>query len=227
MIDENKLRELYIEKGMTIKDIVQILKCSNNQIKYLIIKYNLQKRFQDLTNKTFGLLTVIKKTNDKDQHGQTLWLCKCACGKYKIVNTTRLYKRKSSSCGCQNGCNRKNKRWKGYEDISGCFWNSIKTNAIRRKKEFNITIEYTWDLFIKQNKKCALTGVDITFSEYFKGNQTASLDRIDSSKGYIEGNVQWVHKRINSMKLNLKQEEFLDWCRKITEHNKIKENNEL
>lgn len=44
---------------------------------------------------------------------------------------------------------------------------------------------------------------------------TASLDRIDSSKGYIEGNVQWVHKYVNVMKWDFSMEEFLDICRKI------------
>ena len=32
----------------------------------------------------------------------------------------------------------------------------------------------------------------------YKG--TASLDRIDSTKGYVRGNIQWVHKDINWFK---------------------------
>lgn len=54
------------------------------------------------------------------------------------------------------------------------------------------------------------------------GNLTASLDRIDSSKGYIEGNVQWVHKRINKMKLDDSDTEFIEWCRLIADFNKDK-----
>ncbi len=45
-----------------------------------------------------------------------------------------------------------------------------------------------------------------------------SLDRIDNLKGYIEGNVQWVHKRVNVMRNVLSIEEFLSWCEKITAH---------
>lgn len=37
-----------------------------------------------------------------------------------------------------------------------------------------------------------------------------SLDRVDSSKGYIRGNIQWVTKRINWMKGDLSMEEFLE-----------------
>jgi len=49
---------------------------------------------------------------------------------------------------------------------------------------------------------------------------TASLDRIDSSKGYIEGNVQWVHKMVNMSKQQYTQEEFINMC--IAVANKVK-----
>jgi len=41
---------------------------------------------------------------------------------------------------------------------------------------------------------------------------TASLDRIDSSKGYVKDNVQWVHKDINRMKWNFPQDKFVKLC---------------
>lgn len=44
---------------------------------------------------------------------------------------------------------------------------------------------------------------------------SASLDRIDSSKGYEQGNVQWVHKDINNMKQSFSQDKFIDWCKKV------------
>ena len=48
-----------------------------------------------------------------------------------------------------------------------------------------------------------------------RGASTASLDRIDSSEGYVPGNVQWVHLVVNDLKSNMPQEEFLNWCRDI------------
>jgi hypothetical protein len=48
---------------------------------------------------------------------------------------------------------------------------------------------------------------------------TASLDRIDSSKGYIEGNVQWIHKHINKMKNNFNESYFIEICKKISQKN--------
>jgi hypothetical protein len=49
---------------------------------------------------------------------------------------------------------------------------------------------------------------------------TASLDRIDSSKGYTIDNVQWVHKTVNLMKRELNQQDFIDICNKISYYNK-------
>lgn len=58
-----------------------------------------------------------------------------------------------------------------------------------------------------------------------KKNRTASLDRIDSSKGYLENNVQWVHKDINWMKQDYSHEEFLQYCKLIYENKKLNEYN--
>lgn len=111
-------------------------------------------------------------------------------------------------------------RWKGCGKLSGRYFNVLKNRAKRLNREFNLTVEYLWELFIKQNMKCALsdepidfpnTTTNLTFSQ-----QTASLDRIDSTKGYIIGNVQWVHKDINSMKMDLQQEEFIKRCQQVS-----------
>ena len=47
---------------------------------------------------------------------------------------------------------------------------------------------------------------------------TASLDRIDSKKGYTIDNVQWVYKKINMMKQNYDQKEFVNLCCLIAEN---------
>lgn len=45
-----------------------------------------------------------------------------------------------------------------------------------------------------------------------------SIDRIDSSKGYEEGNVQLVCHITNLMKQDLSISELKMWCAKIVEH---------
>lgn len=118
----------------------------------------------------------------------------------------------------------KNPRFTGYEDMQGTFLSSIKAGAKSRGIDFLVTKEYIWRLFIAQDRKCRYTGIPIFFSrnniEHAMGHGTASLDRIDPSKGYIEGNVQWVHKRVNMMKGNMQEQEFLDFCEAIIKQNK-------
>jgi len=111
-----------------------------------------------------------------------------------------------------------NNRKLAYEDIRIDYWNSLISGAKRRNFDFSISIEYAWSILIKQNKKCALSGIELSFctSRLDKTSlQTASLDRIDSSKGYIEGNIQWIHKKVNKMKMNTEEKEFIEFCKLI------------
>lgn len=110
----------------------------------------------------------------------------------------------------------------GVGDLSLTFWRAIRDGAERRGLEFSLTIAQAWELFLSQNGRCALSGAEITLSSKTKnGNPdydlfTASLDRVDSRRGYYIGNVQWVHKDINRMKGDLPQAEFLQWCKKVS-----------
>lgn len=73
------------------------------------------------------------------------------------------------------------------------------------------------EVFQKQNKKCAYTNIDLFFeTSGKKGN--ASLDRINSSLGYTKENVQWVHKKVNIIKWDLSHEEFINFCKTVTEN---------
>jgi len=76
-----------------------------------------------------------------------------------------------------------------------------------------------WDLFKKQNEKCALTGKEIRLERFHndKMNQNASLDRIDSTKGYTVDNIQWVDKDMNRLKNSYSQEKFLQMVKEIYE----------
>lgn len=123
---------------------------------------------------------------------------------------------------------RSKNRYKGYEELSGTRWSSYQVGAQRRGFEFNITIEYAWELFLKQERRCALSGVPIDFDMSLDnlrktGHQggLASLDRIDSKQGYIEGNVQWVHKDVNKMKMELPQERFLEMVKQISKYKQL------
>ena len=86
----------------------------------------------------------------------------------------------------------------------------IRIGAERRNIDFLVSMEFIWELFISQDRRCKLTGLFLDFSD-------ASLDRIDSSLGYTEANVQWVHKTVNTIKWNMSVEELVGWCSLIVD----------
>ena len=53
----------------------------------------------DLTNQTFGQLTVQRRAT-RDAHRNQRWLCVCTCGNTSTVPTTRLTSGRTQSCGC-------------------------------------------------------------------------------------------------------------------------------
>lgn len=181
------------------------------------------RKRKNIINVRFGLLTVIKYSHSNRR--KTVYLCKCDCGNEALIRSDLLNSGKKTNCGCinLNPPGKLSKSWKGYYDIPQVFWYMCKFGAKVRNIHFDITIEYAWDLFIKQNKKCALTGLELNFGSFTKDpSATASLDRIDSSKGYTKDNIQWVHKWINLMKLDFSQDEFIKKCHEVSNFNKTK-----
>ena len=77
-------------------------------------------------------------------------------------------------------------------------------------------------IFLKQKRKCALTGENIYFRNRVSGEQTASIDRINSNEGYSIENIQWVHKDVNLMKQNLSEDKLFEICKQIVEYKKLK-----
>lgn len=97
----------------------------------------------------------------------------------------------------------------------------------RRSKVKNcytdLTYEYLRYLWDKQNGKCALTGIDMTYT-FYEGriNTNLSVDRIDSTKGYTKDNVQLVCMAVNQMKNDLTYEELLYFCNAVLQKSKKK-----
>lgn len=190
---------------------------------YLI---SIQRRLCEMESRTIKIgekyhrLLALERT-DNDEKGRTKFRFKCDCGKEIIKYASHVYTGRTRTCGCQQWTSGKNnKLFKGCEDITGDWWHNHVlrscngSSKTRKPKEINITVQDGWELFEKQNGKCAYTGLDLMFGKTSKNN-TASLDRIDSNRGYIKGNVQWVHKDVNFMKRTFPHEYFIKMCKLI------------
>jgi hypothetical protein len=183
-----------------------------------------KKHTVDIINK------ILKKTGiklfGKYINNKTKTRFMCICGNIFCIKPVHILSGHTKSCGCLWHRTGKNgTRWLGYEEISKNFFNTVERNAKARDLKFDIDIKYMWKLFIKQKRKCALSGVPIRFANSNKDRTkycSASLDRINSKKGYVKNNVQWVHKDINKMKRTMKDDDFLQWCKIITKYNKGK-----
>lgn len=172
----------------------------------------------------YNSLVVIDDSYKIDKSGDRLVKCLCDCGKEKDIKLSAIRIGKIKSCGCRPlRVGREHPNYRGYEDISQILWISIKNSAIKRKIDFSISIEYAWSIFLLQDRKCVLSGVELFFDiSRLDNNGNASLDRINSNLGYIEGNVQWVHADINKIKNNFQQERFLELCELIAQYKKEK-----
>ena len=107
--------------------------------------------------------------------------------------------------------------WKGYEEIPQN-WFSKYFQRGGRKRTGSITIQDVWKKYLKQDKRCALSGVPISFEKTEQG-YSASIDRIDSKKEYHLNNIQLVHKDVNLMKNHFNQEYFIKMCKYISKYN--------
>lgn len=172
-------------------------------------------------NNKYGKLKVLlledKKYDSKNRLRQ-FCICKCECGNTVRVEKGNLIRNLTKSCGCNRYPQKSNsKSWKGIGEIHKSYFNRLIFEANKRGYDFNLTLEYLWEIFIKQNRCCALSGMPLCFdSKTRKHDRTASLDRINNTIGYINGNVQWVHKDINMMKHAFNETYFKDICEKIT-----------
>lgn len=106
--------------------------------------------------------------------------------------------------GCKN---RSRKEWHGGGSQVG--------------KEYNITIEHLEELWISQNGICALSGILMTniIGEGYK-EINCSVDRINTNEGYMIGNMRLVCNKVNTMRNNYTDENFIWFCKKIAEFNK-------
>jgi hypothetical protein len=212
------LHQLYVEQGQSSAAIARKFGASVVTVQHYMKRYGIPfrdnpNRPRDISGQRFGRLTAVR-VSSPDRHGKSRWHCTCKCGKSVVVNYSSLVRGLSKSCGCHKTelC-----RKGGYKDISRSWWRRIIQNAVLRGYKFDLTPEDVWAAYEQQNGKCALTNLSIQFfPDYNRVHlQTASLDRIDSSLGYVKGNIQIVHQVVNPMKSYLTDEEFVAFCNEV------------
>lgn len=88
---------------------------------------------------------------------------------------------------------------------------TVKRRSVLKGRKTDITFDYLYNLWENQNGKCALSGISMQLKNKHStqtGYDVATLDRIDSCKGYVKGNVQWTVNQVNFGKNDYEQRTF-------------------
>ena len=124
------------------------------------------------------------------------------------------------------------RRQADYEDVKNIL-SFLRANLNRaasrgdRSQEINVSLDYVYEVGASQDFYCALTGEELEFT---RGGQmwlgqwcnpnSCTIDRIDSSKGYVEDNIQLITWKANCIKRNLDNNEFIEFCKDVAYYNK-------
>lgn len=106
-------------------------------------------------------------------------------------------------------------------DIPKRIINQIRVHAKSKGRKCLIDEKDIYEIWIIQNKKCALSGMNIQFHNNIKLS-TASVDRIDSSGDYTRDNIQIVHKDINLSKRIYSDDYYIHLCKHVAYNNQHK-----
>ena len=101
----------------------------------------LSGNMKNLTNNTYGLLTVIKPVSIhktlNPTSGLVMWLCKCSCGNYSVIKGGSLTAGVTTSCGCFGLSQRKTA---SIKDITGQTFNRLTAISPTNNKKQGVTI---------------------------------------------------------------------------------------
>ena len=163
----------------------------------------------------------LKEYNRQIKNGHTRFFCNnsCAC-----------IKRNEENSPIENYKNFGGKIGKGVpnDEYSPFRWYVLRGEYRCKKRNYdcNLTVEYLKQLWDSQNGTCPFTGWKIVLPKNTtkpwknQSPNNASIDRIDNSKGYIEGNVRFIAYMANIARQCFVDEQLIEFCKAVAENQK-------
>ena len=152
--------------------------------------------------------------NRSIKFGRPQYCSRTCAGKANVVSLGKY-------CGDIKNLKGKGKIWRKDEFTPFRYYlRSIKRRAYKKGKT-DITVEFLKQLWEEQRGICPFTGWKLLLPRNNKdtgnGNSIyrASLDRINNSKGYIEGNVRFVAIIANYCRNNFTDNEVKLFCKAV------------
>lgn len=150
----------------------------------------------NLSGMKFGKLEIIEETKERSKDRQKIYMCKCECGKLINIRSGDLKSGNTKSCGCAHykANNLTNdplyKRvCKAYERTHA---KGTKNHIKYQEKGINFEFDSKEEMYNYLLPK---------WNEAIKNNilnNNLHIDRIDNSKGYAEGNMRIVTRKVNN-----------------------------
>lgn len=160
----------------------------------------------------FGDLTVTKAGLQKSD-GRWAAVCSCTCGSSKEV-AVRYLQRGTTHCGCKTDHSNRGLP-SGLSAMRGLI-SVYKGNAKTRSLPFELSEEQCQLLFESDCFFCGDAPSAVFTKKNLKGSFTYNgIDRVDSSKGYVIGNVNACCADCNYLKSNRTNEDFIARVKKI------------
>jgi hypothetical protein len=165
-----------------------------------------------------------------------------SCGKEfekRNAEINRMSKRGIKQHSCSNACTAKLYGMKNIPESKRTKWtpetrpggridglspfrahlNSIRCHGKKKIVEVSLTLENLRDQWNIQKGICPYTGLQLinpgSITEYNNAGRLwnkASVDRIDPSKGYIPGNIEFVSMMANFAKNGWTKEQVIEFC---------------
>jgi hypothetical protein len=154
---------------------------------------------------------AISEINRTEKKGGKHYCGRSCCGKSNVKNNFKEF----YGLGNLSNLSSNNRR----DEHTG--FREFINRARYRKKLGELSLQDLKEQWNKQNGICPYTGILLKFPQArkrYKIFETASLDRVDSTKLYEKGNVVFVSVPINYMKNTMSEEETIDFCKKIAYH---------
>lgn len=168
----------------------------------------------DLTGNRYGMLTVIGFDHVDSTNG-AMWKVRCDCGIETIKRGRSIKAGASLTCG--------NHKWNKLENgvaARNALYRVYKAGAKKRNYSFDLSLDIFTALTQKSCFYCGAPPLQKTvFRNSYNGQYTYNgIDRIDNTKGYIEGNVVACCGICNMMKGSMNHLDFVNHIARISDY---------
>jgi len=179
---------------------------------------------------------ALNEYSRQTRRGKDNFFCKQSCATI-FNNRKRVEEAKANGKDPWEQIKKNIKPWSGNikgqssrDEFSSFRWFVLRSQYRSKRSDrkiCNLTVEYLRNLFECQNGICPITGWKLVLPDTVNGwengmdPQNASIDRVDNSKGYLEGNVRFVSVMANLARNKFTNEQVIEFCKAVVNFTKL------